>query len=56
MGLPPYREDGVPGLGLPLMCSGSYDTFDAAGRGQSLDPREGVHGRMGETLEGEPGQ
>ena len=51
LGLPPYREDGVPGRGLPLICSGSKETDDAGGRGQS--PEEGVHGRAGEPLPGD---
>jgi hypothetical protein len=53
LGLPPYREDGVPGRGLPFMCSGSNETDEAAGRGQSPDPRDGVHGLPGEALLGD---
>ena len=35
LGLPGllYREDGVPGLGLPFKSDGSYDADDAGGRG-----------------------
>lgn len=29
---PPYRDEGVPGRGLPLMSAGSYETDDAGGR------------------------
>jgi len=44
-GDPPYREDGVPGLGIPLTSAGSYATTDAGGLIQSLPCCEGVHGR-----------
>ena len=58
LGLPPYADDGVPGLGLPLICSGSYATLEAGGRGHELvvDPLEGVHGRVGEALPGDIGR
>ena len=29
---PPYREEGVPGRGLPLMSEGSYEAVVAGGR------------------------
>lgn len=60
LGLPPYLDDGVPGLGLPCMCSGSNETLEAGGRGHSLPTAElpitdGVHGLVGEApLVGEP--
>jgi len=44
-GLPPYSEEGVPGLGMPLISAGSYATTDAGGLIQSLPCCEGVHGR-----------
>ena len=47
---PPYRDDGVPGRGLPFRCSGSYGTVEG-GRAQEL--REGVHGLPGEPILGE---
>lgn len=46
-GLPPYCDDGVPGLGLPLMSAGSYDTLEGGGRDQSTEPL-GVEGLIGE--------
>lgn len=58
--LPPYREDGVPGLGLPWICSGSKETLEAGGLGHSLPTAEvptadGVHGLEGEIpLVGDP--
>jgi hypothetical protein len=51
----PYREDGVPGRGVPLIVSGSNETLEAAGRGQSLEPRDGVQGRGAWLLDGETG-
>lgn len=38
------------------MCSGSKDADDAGGRGQSLDPRDGVQGRPVDALLGELGR
>ena len=35
LGLPPYFEDGVPGLGLPLRSAGSYGISDAGGLDES---------------------
>ena len=46
-GLPPYCDEGVPGLGLPLISEGSYDTVEGGGRDQSTDAR-GVEGLRGE--------
>jgi hypothetical protein len=52
--LPPYRDEGVPGRGLPCMCSGSKETVEAGGRGQSLPTADGVHGLEGDVLVGDP--
>lgn len=52
-GLPPYLEDGVPGLGLPLMSAGSYGTLGGGGLDQSEDPLVGVSGRIGDERSGE---
>jgi hypothetical protein len=42
--LPPYLEDGVPGLGLPLRSAGSNRMFvGGGGLPSSEDPRDGVH-------------
>jgi hypothetical protein len=51
----PYRVDGVPGRAVPFMVSGSKETLDAAGLGQSLDARDGVQGRGAWLRVGEPG-
>ena len=48
-GLPPYLDDGVPGLGLPLIAAGSNAIVDGGGLGRSVDFREGVHGLVGEV-------
>ena len=48
-GLPPYREDGVPGLGLPLISAGSNWRLAGSGLLNSEDPFEGVQGRVGDT-------
>ena len=48
LGLPPYCEDGVPGLGLPLISAGSYETVDGGGRDQSTEPPLGVNGLNGD--------
>ena len=50
LGLPPYLEDGVPGLGLPLRSAGSKDRFEGGGLLYSEEPLEGVHGRVGDVL------
>ena len=42
LGLPPYFDDGVPGLGLPFISAGSYAASTGGGR------LEGVHGLVGE--------
>lgn len=49
LGLPPYRELGVPGLGLPFKSARSYCGLDteAGGLVQSW-LRDGDHGRSGE--------
>ena len=52
-GLPPYFDDGVPGLGLPLMSAGSYGTVDGGGLVQSDEALVGVSGRMGELRSGD---
>lgn len=49
LGLPPYREEGVPGLGLPLRSAGSNCKLVGGGRVNSEDPLEGVHGRIGDV-------
>jgi hypothetical protein len=46
-GLPPYCDEGVPGLGLPLMSAGSYDTVEGGGLDQSTEPL-GVEDRNGD--------
>lgn len=48
LGLPPYWEEGVPGLGLPLISAGSYCGAFGGGRAQSTELLEGVLGRTGE--------
>ena len=50
LGLPPYLEEGVPGLGLPLRSAGSKDRFEGGGLLSSEEPREGVQGRVGDVL------
>jgi hypothetical protein len=43
-GLPPYLDEGVPGLGLPLRSAGSNWTFvGGGGLPRSEEPRDGVH-------------
>jgi hypothetical protein len=48
LGLPPYLDEGVPGLGLPLRSAGSNCRF-GGGRLNSEDPLEGVQGLVGEV-------
>ena len=48
LGLPPYRLEGVPGLGVPLRSAGSNDKLEGGGLLNSEDPLEGVQGRAGE--------
>lgn len=49
----PYLEEGVPGLGLPLMSAGSYGMFDGGGREDSDEVRDNVYDdRGGEALAG----
>lgn len=45
----PYLEDGVPGLGLPLISAGSYGIVEGGRLGSSADVLEGVHGLVGEA-------
>ena len=49
LGLPLYRDEGVPGRGLPLISCGSYATLGGGGLENSVELREGVHGRVGDT-------
>jgi hypothetical protein len=48
---PPYRDDGVPGRGLPFICSGSYGTVDG---GRAHEFRDGVHGLPAVGTWGDP--
>lgn len=48
LGLPPYVDAGVPGLGLPLISAGSYLLEIGGGREYSCEDREGVQGLLGE--------
>lgn len=49
-GLPPYCDEGVPGLGLPFRSAGSYWGAIEGARVQSIEPpRDGVLGRTGEV-------
>lgn len=41
LGLPPYLEEGVPGLGLPLRSTGSKLRFAGGGLLNSEEPLEG---------------
>lgn len=50
LGLPPYREEGVPGLGLPFRSGGSYCRLVGGGLPNSEALPEGVHGRVGDCL------
>lgn len=47
LGLPPYCDEGVPGLGLPLRSAGSYCTGVGGGRDQSSELLVGDTGRRG---------
>lgn len=49
LGLPPYLEEGVPGLGTPLISEGSNWIPDGGGLPSSDEPREGVQGRVGDV-------
>jgi hypothetical protein len=49
LGLPPYVDAGVPGLGLPLMSAGSYRLLMGGGRPYSDEVRDGVQGRVGDA-------
>ncbi len=48
-GLPPYLDEGVPGLGLPLISGGSNCTFAGGGLLNSFDPLVSQD-LVGETL------
>ena len=47
-GLPPYCEEGVPGLGLPFISAGSNWTFGGGGLENSVDALDGVQDRVGD--------
>lgn len=51
-GLPPYLDEGVPGLGLPLRSDGSNETLGGGGRAgpwsEALEA--GVQGRRGKPF------
>lgn len=46
---PPYLDEGVPGLGLPLISGGSNGMLDGGGLERSTDDLEGVHGLVGDV-------
>jgi len=48
LGLPPYRLDGVPGLGAPLSSGGSKFTLAGGGLLKSEEPRDS-HDRVGDA-------
>ena len=48
-GLPPYLDDGVPGLGLPFISGGSNCTPAGGGRLNSFEPLVS-HDRVGDVL------
>lgn len=50
LGLPPYRDEGVPGRGLPFKSGGSYRKSTGGGLPNSEEPLEGLHDRVGEAL------
>jgi hypothetical protein len=53
LGLPPYRDEGVPGRGLPFRSAGSY-WIDDGGRFPASDPtRGGDHDLVGDARPGE---
>lgn len=49
LGLPPYLDDGVPGLGSPSRSTGSNCRGGGGTLLYSEDVREGLHDRAGET-------
>lgn len=49
-GLPPYCEEGVPGLGLPFKSALSYCGAFVGARLQSTEFLDGVLGRTGEDV------
>ena len=51
-GLLPYRDEGVPGRGLPLRSDRSYEIGDAGGRASSEELLDGDVARVGEALGG----
>lgn len=48
LGLPPYLDEGVPGLGSPSRSTGSNCRFGGGTRLYSEDVREGLHERVGD--------
>jgi hypothetical protein len=48
LGLPPYLDEGVPGLGAPLRSTGS-NCASGGGLPRSEDTREGDHDRVGDV-------
>jgi hypothetical protein len=48
-GEPPYCDEGVPGLGLPLMSAGSNDTLLGGGLPYSFDTLEGMKDIVGDS-------
>ena len=56
MVVPVYLEDGVPGRGLPLISTGSYEMLDGGGRAASEDVREGEYILEGEFRRGMKGK
>lgn len=47
--VPPYLDEGVPGLGLPLISGGSNGMLDGGGLERSAEDLEGVHGLIGDV-------
>lgn len=48
LGLPPYLDEDVPGLGDPLISAGSYEAIDG-GLPRSEPARDGVQDRVGDA-------
>lgn len=49
LGEPPYCDDGVPGLGLPLMSAGSNGTLLGGGLLYSVETLEGMKDIVGDS-------
>ena len=49
LGLPPYRDDGVPGRGLPFRSAGSYAIGEMGRREDCEDVLDGVNVRVGDS-------